>query len=75
MQIDRVDFLDDYVLDIKLTNGKRIRFDLKPLLSTARFKHIVSEEFFKKGKFINQCCIYWDDITELQDYEIFEEKK
>lgn len=73
MQIDKVNFLNDYIIEIILTNEEKIYFDLKPLLPTARFKHIVSEEFFKKGKLINECCIYWDDVTELQDYEIFGE--
>ena len=71
MQIDKVNFLEDYIIEIILTNKEKMYFDLKPLLQTARFKHIVSEEFFKKGKLISQCCIYWDDVTELQDYEIF----
>ena len=73
MQIDKVNFLANYILEIILINGKKIYFDLKPFLHTARFKHIISEEFFMKGQLINQCCIYWDAVTEIQDYEIFGE--
>lgn len=74
MHIDRVSFLDDYIIKLELSNRTRIMFDLKPLLKTARFKHIVSQEFFEKGKLIDRCCIYWDDVTEIQDYEMLGEE-
>lgn len=73
MQIDRVYFLEDYKIRLELSNHQKVYFDLKPLLKTARFKHIVSQEFFEQGKLMNQCCICWDDVTEIQDYEMLGE--
>lgn len=73
MQIERVDFLEDYIIKLELSGNQEAYFDLKPLLKTARFKHIVTEEFFKRGKLLDHCCIYWDDVTEIQDYELLGE--
>lgn len=73
MRIERVDFLDHYIIKLELSNNQKVEFDLKPLLKTARFKHIVSQEFFEKGKLMNQCCISWDEVTEIQDYEMLGE--
>ena len=74
MQIDRVEFLEDYIIQLELSNREKVKFDLKPLLKTARFKHIVSQSFFEQGKLTNQCCICWDDVTEIQDYEMLGEE-
>lgn len=74
MQIQRVGFLEGYVIKLELSDNQKVYFDLKPLLKTARFKHIVSQQFFESGKLINHCCIYWDDVTELQDYEMLGEE-
>lgn len=74
MRIECVDFLEQYIIKLKLANEEIIYFDLKPLLKTARFKHIVSQQFFETGKLMDHCCIYWDDVTEIQDYEILGEE-
>ncbi|MBE6023379.1 MAG: hypothetical protein E7231_09120 [Cellulosilyticum sp.] len=74
MQIDRVCFLRDYMIKLELSTNQLAVFDLKPLLKTARFKHIVSQEFFESGKLLDHCCIYWDDVTEIQDYEMLGEE-
>ena len=74
MQMERIKFLSDYRMEIELSNRIQIRFDLKPLLATARFKHITSQDFFEQGRLFNQCCIYWDDVTFIYDYEILGEE-
>ena len=74
MRIERVDFLEHYIIKLELANEQTVCFDLKPFLKTARFKHIVSQQFFETGKLMNHCCIYWDDVTEIQDYEMLGEE-
>lgn len=74
VQIERVSFLEQYIIKLELSNNQKVEFDLKPRLKTARFKHITSQEFFETGKLMNHCCIYWDDVTEIQDYEMLGEE-
>ena len=73
VQIERVSFLDEYIIRLELSNNQKIYFDLKPQLKTARFRRITSQEYFETGKLIDHCYICWDDITEIQDYEMLGE--
>lgn len=60
-----VQFLDNYIMDIRLSNGHRILFNMKPKLSTARFAHIHSIQHFNEGKVIDGKLVRWNPITEL----------
>ena len=73
VQIEHVSFLDGYIIRLELSNNQKIYYDLKPKLKTARFRRIISQEFFETGRLVDHCCICWDDITEIQDYEMLGE--
>lgn len=73
MQIERVRFLNEYIIELELSNNQIIHFDLKPQLKTARFSHITSQHFFEMGTLVDHCYIHWDDVTEIQDYEMIGE--
>ena len=74
MQIEHINFLKDYIIEIELSNHQKVKYDLKPHLKSERFKSIKSQEMFEKGKLVDNCYISWDAVTELQDYEILGEK-
>ncbi len=50
MQIEKANFLKNFVIELELSNKQKIYYDLKPQLSTARFKHIKNQAFFETGK-------------------------
>lgn len=70
MRIESVRFLNDFIIELVLSNQKIVQYDFKPNLKTARFKHIHSQDFFKQGVLKEHCSIYWDPVTEIQDYEM-----
>ena len=73
VQIEKANFLEDFMIELELSNKQRVYYDLKPQLNTARFKHIKSQAFFETGRLVNRRYIYWDPLTEIQDYEMLGE--
>lgn len=73
VQIEKASFLENFIIELELSNKQRVYYDLKPQLNTARFKHIQSQAFFETGRLVNRCSIYWDPLTEIQDYEMLGE--
>lgn len=67
--INKIILEKEYLVEIYLTNGHRIVYDLFPRLNTARFYHM-DEALFKKGQLVNGNMIHWDDSTELSLEEI-----
>lgn len=65
-----VKFLEDYRLEVYLTNGHEVIYNLQPKLVTARFKGIDEWERFSRGKIINGSRIVWEDNMELSLDEI-----
>lgn len=70
VQIVKVIFKENFLLNIFLTNGGNIIYDLKPKLVTARFRDIENWEQFCTGKVIEGKIIRWNLTTELSLDEI-----
>jgi len=70
MKMERIKFLQNHIIEIELTGGKIILYDVTSKLKTAKFKGLQEEEYFKTGKLINNSFIQWNAITQLYDYEI-----
>ncbi len=65
-----VTFLDDYKLDITLSNGHGILYDISPKLKTARFQNLHQVSLFRSGQLSQDGIITWRDGTELSLDEI-----
>ena len=71
MCIEKVTFLDNYIIEIDLTYNYKFYFDLRPMIHSKRFQGLVKDGVFNKGKLEDSCRIVWDESTKLEDYEIF----
>ena len=70
VKISSVEFVNDYQIDILLTSGHHILYNLGPKLTTARFKKIEGKETFNSGRVVGGNRIVWDFSTELSLDEI-----
>lgn len=70
IRMEEVSFEDGYQLNILLSNGHRIIYNLRPKLCTARFHDISDRRIYEKGKLVNGKVIRWNDNTELSLGEI-----
>lgn len=70
IRIEAVRFLEGHQLDILLSNGHRIIYNLQPKLVTARFADLNQPELFSKGEVIEGKVICWNTNTELSLDEI-----
>lgn len=70
IEILEVKFLENFKVDLYLSNGHRIIYNLKPKLITARFKELECWDYFAQGKIKRGKVIYWDENTELTLGEI-----
>lgn len=68
--ITEVNFTREYVIVVRLSNGHRISYDLRPGLMTARFRDLEDYDLFGSGKVINGLVIRWNANTELSLDEI-----
>lgn len=70
IKIERVIFLEDYQLDILLSNSHRIIYNLEPKLKTARFSDLSDPEIFSSGDLNDNKVICWNVPAELSLEEI-----
>lgn len=70
LRIDNVQYLDRYKLNISLSNGHKILFDLEPKLKTARFQELMHEEIFKRGTIVDGKIIRWTEQVEISLEEL-----
>lgn len=71
MQIEKVVFLKNYIIELVLNNGYKFFYDFKPQLHTIRFGKINSHERFEQGQLQDACRIVWSNEEKLEDYELF----
>ncbi len=69
-RMEKVSFLEDYRLEIVLTDGSCCFYDMKPKLKTVRFYDLESWGTFSRGILRNGQVICWDNGTELSIDEI-----
>lgn len=62
---------EDYQVELLLESGRRLIYDLKPKLMTARFLELSDIEVFRTGYSPNGRCICWSTGAELSLDEIF----
>lgn len=70
LKMTEVDFLNDYLLTVSLSNGHKIVYDMKPVVRTARFQTLLDAEEFKKGELVEERLIRWSGQVELSLEEI-----
>lgn len=70
VKINHVQFLEHYRMDIALDNGHRVIYNLKPKLTTVRFKELEDWEVFSKGKIVLGTRICWYTGVEVTLNEI-----
>ena len=71
MHIERVVFLQNYIIELVLNDGYKFYYDFKPQLRTIRFARINSQESFEHGKLEEGCRIVWGNDEKIEDYELF----
>lgn len=70
LSITDVKFLKDYNLNILLSNGHGVLYNIAPKLRTARFQALQSESIYYSGYLSANGVICWQDGTELTLDEI-----
>lgn len=70
LRITDVKFHENYKLDISLSNGHGILYDISPKLKTARFQTLQSQSLYRSGQLATDSMICWEDGTELTLDEI-----
>lgn len=70
IEILEVKFLANFKVDLYLSNGHRIIYNLEPKLVTARFKDIEQWDSFIQGRIKRGNIIWWNENTELTLGEI-----
>lgn len=68
--IKDIKFLDQYKLDILLSNGHGILYDLAPKIKTARFQILEDQAIYYQGHLTPDGMIRWQGGTELDLDEI-----
>ena len=69
-KMEKVLFLENYMLKITLTDGQSCIFDMKPKLKTVRFNELGRGDIFSTGALKNGQVICWSNGTELSLDEI-----
>lgn len=70
IRMEDISFMEDYQLNILLSSGHRIIYNLRPKLVTARFADLTQPGLFSAGKIIEGKIIRWNSNTELSLDEI-----
>lgn len=71
--IEQVDFLDNYSIEIRLSSGHYVSYDMKPKLGTIRFSELRQKRVFQQGRIIEGQFICWDSNIELTLAEILDQ--
>lgn len=71
LKITAIRFLADYKLDISLSNGHGILYDISPQINTVRFLSLQNNSIYKNGSLLADDVISWPSGTELTLDEIF----
>lgn len=69
-RMEKVFFLEDFILEILLDDGRSCVYDMKPKLKTVRFHDLEDGNIFSDGKIKNGQVICWSNGTELSLHEI-----
>lgn len=70
LTISDVRFLEGQQLEISLSNGHKILYDMSKKIETARFMALKQKELFLQGRVIENRLIVWQDEIELSLDEI-----
>lgn len=73
LKITEVKFLANYILDISLSNGHSIMYDITPQIHTARFQSLQNHSLYQEGHLSSAGVIYWMCGIELTLEEILME--
>lgn len=70
LKITSVNFCDNYELDISLSNGHGILYNLASRIRTARFQPLQDKTLYQKGSLLPDGVIHWTGSIELTLDEI-----
>lgn len=73
VEILNVEFKENYIMEISLSNRKVIKYNMKLYLKKARFMDLQAVDLFENGQIINKRIIRWNNITEIELEEILRE--
>lgn len=62
-------FLENYIIDISFAGGHRVIYNLEPKLKTARFRDLMENDIFYRGKLVGNL-IRWTGNIEISLEEI-----
>ena len=63
---------DDYTLLIDFVDGKRKRFDMKPIIARGGvFERLKNLDFFKKAH-VDRDTVAWDDIIDIAPESLYD---
>lgn len=71
MNMKKVVFLKNYIIEIFLNNDFIYFYDFKPHVKSVYFGKLKTQEQFEKGHLEDGCRIVWNEDMKLEDYEIF----
>lgn len=66
--------LNDYILEIKFSNGEKKKFDVKPYLNFKQFIDLKDESKFKKVK-VAGLSIEWENGADICPDELYNNSK
>lgn len=69
-RMENIRFLEDYRIEVVLTDGRKRIFDMKSKLMTVRFHDLEDCNIFFSGSLKNGQVICWSNGTELSIDEI-----
>lgn len=70
IDITSIEFLDEYQINIYLSNGHRIVYNMKPKMNTMRFSEVFALGKFETASIVNGQIIRWAGNIELTLDEI-----
>jgi len=56
--------MDDYTLEVAMTNGNRLKFDMKPYLNTIEFCPLKDKNVWKNVE-MHDICLFWKGGAEV----------
>lgn len=63
---------DDYTLLVDFVDGKRKRFDMKPIIARGGvFERLKNLDFFKKAH-VDRDTVAWDDIIDIAPESLYD---
>ena len=67
--------MDNYLLLVKFDNGEQKIYNCFPLLSNNLFSELKDVNFFKKAHIDEMGLVCWNDSTDINPYDLYEDSE